>query len=404
MKVKDSRTTTAVLVLTRSSILAELRDVLDAEGFTVFAMVSPSSLDQLRHDTPFGLIVVDESLTQTEATRIREHPGRARQFAVLRVMLDGTSRSRDVLTGEAVTEEVVSGPGTAEEVAFRVKAQLLRMGYALPQSVESSAVGSARHGKVTAVFSLKGGVGKSTVAVNLAVGLATESQARVLLLDADLVAGDVGVLLDLKGQYTLRDVCVRQVYEWDSLERMIVHHTSGVSALLRPTDLRDLTNLDTSAIPEIVPICSRVYDHIIINMSPSLEEMNARLLDVADRILVVMTPEMPAIHATRRLVELTKTLGYSGKTSLVVNRAASGIDVSSLQRTFDLPIAATIVSDGHLVVRAANEGTSLFILDPRKKHEITRNLAQLVNSVVGHKHAPTANRFRPRFLPRWLAA
>jgi len=343
MKVKDSTTRTAVLVLTRSSILSELRDVLDAEGFTVFAMASASSLDQLRHEAPYGMVIVDESLTQIEAARIFEHPSRARKFAVMRVMIDGSSRSRDALSTEASTEELVANPGTAEELTFRVKAQLLRMGYTLPHHGESAAAGSTRHGRVTAVFSLKGGVGKSTIAVNLAVGLATESQSRVLLIDADLVAGDMGVLLDLKGQYTLRDVCVRQVYEWDSLERMIVHHSSGVSALLRPTDLRDLTNLDTTAIPEIVPVCSRMYAHVIINMSPSLEEMNARLLDVADRILVVMTPEMPAIHATRRLVELANTLGYSSKTSPVVTRAATGIYLSFLQRSFDLPVAATIV-------------------------------------------------------------
>jgi pilus assembly protein CpaE len=306
--------------------------------------------------------------------------------------------------GSGINEEVVTSPGTAEELAFRVKAQMLRMGYAIPRNAESSGQTSGTRGSVTAVFSLKGGVGKSTIAVNLAVGLATESKARVLIIDADLVAGDVGVLLDLKGQYTLRDVCVRQVHDQDSLARMVVTHSSGVSALLRPTNLNELTNLDTSGIPDILPVVRQMYDHIIVNMSPSIEEMNARLLDGADRILVVMTPEMPSIHATQRFLELAGTIGYAAKAKLVVNRDSTGIDVTSLQHSFKVPIAARIVSDGRQVVRAANEGTSLFVLDPHKKQEITRNFAQLVNSVLGRKAQPVPTRMRPRFLPRWLAA
>jgi pilus assembly protein CpaE len=281
---------------------------------------------------------------------------------------------------------------------------MLRMGYAIPRSAESAAQAVTRRGSVTAVFSLKGGVGKSTIAVNLAVGLATESRSRVLLIDADLVAGDVGVLLDLKGQYTLRDVCVRQVHDQDSLARMVVSHPTGVSALLRPTHLNELTNLDTSGIPDILPVCRQMYDHIIINMSPSIEEMNARLLDSADRILVVMTPEMPSIHATQRFLELANSIGYAAKSKLVVNRAETGIDVSSLQHSFKVPVVARIVSDGRTVVRAANEGTSLFVLDPHKKQEITRNFAQLVNTVLDRKHSASPTPIRTRFLPRWLAA
>jgi Flp pilus assembly CpaE family ATPase len=403
MRAQDSTLTTAVLVLTRSPMLSELRDLLHLEGFATLAMDSASSLDDLGDGTQFGLVVADESLTAVEAKRLVEHPRRARQYAILRVIQDGAGPQRDWLPRGAVTVEVVTSPGTAQELAFRVKAQLLRMGYPLPPSGAPVRT-PPRRGSVTAVFSLKGGVGKSTIAVNLAVGLATEAGSRVLLIDADLVAGDVGVLLDLKGQYTLSDVCVRQVYDRDSLARMVVPHSSGVSVLLRPTDLNDLTYLDTSPIPEILPACREMYDHIIINMSPSVEEMNARLLDNADRILVIMTPEMPSIHATRRLLDLAGPLGYLSKMSLVVNRATSGIDVASVQHSFDVPIAARIVSDGRQVVRAANEGTSLFVLDPRKKQEITRNFAQLVDSVLGRKRKSAATRIRPRFVPRWLAA
>ena len=404
MRAQDSTPNIAVLVLTCIPILSELRDLLDSECFTTFGIRSPSALDQLSDETPFGLIVVDDSLSPDESMRILEHHGRARQYAILRVVFNGTKKPRDWLSTGAVNEEVVVAPGTAEELVFRVKAQMLRMGYSLPRSADSGTKVATGRGSITAVFSLKGGVGKSTVAVNLGVGLAIESKSRVLLIDADLVAGDVGVLLDLKGQYTLRDVCVRQVYDQESLARMVVPHSSGVFALLRPTNLNELTHLDTSGIPDILPVCRQMFDHIIINMSPSIEEMNARLLDAADRILVVMTPEMPSIHATQRFLEVASTIGYAEKTKLVVNRAATGIDVASLQHSFNVPISARIVSDGRQVVRAANEGTSLFVLDPNKKQQITRDFAQLVNTVLGRKQPAIPTRIRPRFLSRWLAA
>ncbi len=380
MRAQDSTPNIAVLVLTCIPILSELRDLLDSEGFTTFGIHSPSALDQLSDETPFGLIVVDDSLSPDESMRILEHHGRARQYAILRVVFNGTKKPRDWLSTGAVNEEVVVAPGTAEELVFRVKAQMLRMGYSLPRSADSGTKVATGRGSITAVFSLKGGVGKSTVAVNLGVGLAIESKSRVLLIDADLVAGDVGVLLDLKGQYTLRDVCVRQVYDQESLARMVVPHSSGVFALLRPTNLNELTHLDTSGIPDILPVCRQMFDHIIINMSPSIEEMNARLLEVAS------------------------TIGYAEKTKLVVNRAATGIDVASLQHSFNVPISARIVSDGRQVVRAANEGTSLFVLDPNKKQQITRDFAQLVNTVLGRKQPAIPTRIRPRFLSRWLAA
>jgi hypothetical protein len=107
------------------------------------------------------------------------------------------------------------------------------------------------------------------------------------------------------------------------------------------------------------------------------------VLDVADRILVVCTPEISTTHNTSRFLEVAQVLDYAHKLTLVLNRANSGVRMDAMESTLGLPVSATIVSAGRPVVDAANQGMALVTKDPRRQEQVTRDLGRLIDLVAG---------------------
>jgi pilus assembly protein CpaE len=132
-----------------------------------------------------------------------------------------------------------------------------------------------------------------------------------------------------------------------------------------------------------------MYDFVIVDTHPAFDELNLQLLDVADRVLVVTTPELSATANTSSFLQIADSLGYKEKVTIVLNRANSGIRMDALEGTIGMAVSASVVSAGRTVVDAGNEGASLFSHDPSMKEKVTRDLAQLVEIVTGQ---PRPNR------------
>ena len=182
------------------------------------------------------------------------------------------------------------------------------------------------------MFSNKGGVGKSTIAVNLAVGLRRLHGDRVLLIDADLYYGDLEPLLDAHGRHTIADLCIRQSRESDSLMSLTTAHPSGISFLPRPAEMARIETLDMSLLVQALPVYANLFDHVVVNMSTALDEFNLSILDAAHRIVVVTTPEMPSAVNTARFMEVAARLKLASKTSVVLNRADSGTSTDTIEQ------------------------------------------------------------------------
>ena len=120
---------------------------------------------------------------------------------------------------------------------------------------------------------------------------------------------------------------------------------------------------------------------MIVDLHPSYSPLNRAVFDTADRIMVPVTPDLPAIRAVIKLVEVADELGVRDRLSLVVNRAQSGVSVPDLEQAVGLPSFGQIRSGGMLVVRALNEGRSLVEIAPREK--ITQEFLELADSVLG---------------------
>jgi len=127
---------------------------------------------------------------------------------------------------------------------------------------------------------------------------------------------------------------------------------------------------------------------VIVDCAASLDELNLDLLEAATRVLLVVTPEMGALHNTARFLGLAERLGHSEKLTLVLNRSNSGISVEDLQRTLGIPVACGVVSAGRMMLEAVNEGTTLFAMDPTRRERITQDLAAVVELVAGREQPP----------------
>jgi len=239
---------------------------------------------------------------------------------------------------------------------------------------------------VLAVFNPKGGVGKTLVATNLASALVERGQ-RVLLIDADTVTGHVPASLGMDAVPTVIDAWRDEleggpVVTFDELASV---HSSGLKVLPLASNPIGTELLEPGRVAGAIAVAKRQVDFLIIDLHPSYSAINRAMFDRADRILVPVTPDMPAITATIKLRDVAEELGMRERLTLIANRANSGIKVEDLERAVAIPLFGQIRSGGLLVVRCANEGKTLHELAAKEK--ITADFDAIADRLVGAEEA-----------------
>ena len=184
------------------------------------------------------------------------------------------------------------------------------------------------------------------------------------------------------------DVCGTEDPDLFALPKAVVPHDSGASVLLRPPDPLSVEKIKPRNFVDAIERYRSLYEHVIVDCAASLDELNLDLLESATRILLVVTPEMGALHNTARFLGLAERLGQSDKISLVLNRSNSGINTEDLSRMLGMPVACGVVSAGRMMLDAVNEGTTLFAMDPTRRERITQDLAAIVELVAGREQPP----------------
>lgn len=183
----------------------------------------------------------------------------------------------------------------------------------------------SRAGHVIVVYSPQGGAGCTTIATNLASGLMREG-IKVLLIDADLQFGDVGMFLNLNAQSTISDIA-EDVEELDTdfLDNIVVTHDSGLKALLgpaKPAFADEIRENYPGAVAQIVKKIESYYDFVIIDTSSTLDAVNIPLLDMATKIVLVTNPTLPSVKNVRLILDLFEQLAYpKERVVLTLNRA-----------------------------------------------------------------------------------
>jgi pilus assembly protein CpaE len=388
-----------VLIVSRDPEVKQVAAVLQADGLTARTVALPRELQRALNTKTRFVVVLDAELAADDTVVSAEMLEKLHALPSL-VLVSPTADMLNQSSAENPSiEEFVRKPIATSVLALRVKALILGAGMALPTTKGAPIVeqgpldlSSDSRGELTAVFSVKGGSGKSTIAANLAAGLASLYSLDTLLVDANLWFGDLGVLLNLTSSRSSFDVCGTDDPDLFALPKAVVPHVSGASVLLRPPDPLSVEKIKLRSFVDAVERYRSLYEHVIVDCAAALDELNLDLLENSTRILLVVTPEMGALHNTARFLGLAERLGHNHKISLVLNRSNSGISSEDLQRTLGIPVSCGVVSAGRMMLDAVNEGTTLFAMDPMRKERITQDLAAVVELVAGRAQPPVQRR------------
>lgn len=256
--------------------------------------------------------------------------------------------------------------------------------HAPPPSPYPAPISSSRSRQhVIAVFSGKGGVGRSVVALNLAITLRQLTQERVALVDADLQAGDVHVLLNMNTSSSIDDL-----REAISLDAEIIHHSmavhdSGLMVLRAPLSPESAERFTEDEMKRIMVDLRENFDYLVVDMSTNYSDANLMILEMANQVVLVTTLELTSLNKVTRFFDVAGRLGFpEQKIVLVCNRVQSyyGIKPQQLEGQLRHRVAALLPEENQLMVNAVNRGVP-FVLYQRN-HAVTRQFAALAKQLA----------------------
>ena len=244
--------------------------------------------------------------------------------------------------------------------------------------------------RILSVFAPKGGVGKTTIAFNLAVALA-QHDARTVLIDGSLQFGDLRALLKVPVDApSILDLPTDRIAESD-LSDVLWRDPSGIDILLAPPRVEMAEMVTPRDVDKILSLLRRVYNAIVIDMSSVISDINLSFLDASDTIVEIVTYDSTTIHNTIAMADTFRSIGYpASKVRYLVNRAdsAGGIEAEDLHRALGRVPEHRVVSDGQLVVRSNNEGVPFVLADASA--QVSQDIVRVAGELLGAARVPAA--------------
>jgi pilus assembly protein CpaE len=242
--------------------------------------------------------------------------------------------------------------------------------------------------QVVTVFGTKGGVGKTTIAVNLAVLLA-KTKKKVAIVDLDLQFGDISVFLNLMPRRTIAELAQEgSNIDINLVESYMIPHISGIKVLPAPGRPEYAELVTTSQVESIIATLKTTYDYVIIDTPPLFNDTNLSSLEYSTQILLALSLDLATIKNVKLSMELLDSLHYKGKTKMILNRSSEDMGIKALdaEEILEFMIAAHMPSDGKLCVSALNKGIPFVLSDPGTKiSQSIKNISELVINDKGYQ-------------------
>ena len=271
--------------------------------------------------------------------------------------------------------------------------------------------GKSRNSRIIAVAGASGGVGCTSVAVNLGCILAANPANTVALVDLDLACGDADVFLDTIPDYSLIDVTQNVArLDFQLLKRSLTKHSSGLYLLPRPVQLQDVRLINPDSLRRVFGLLKATFSHIVIDLSKGFTETDLSAMEFANDVLVVVQLDLPCLRNLVRLqMSFDEIEGLRDKLKIVVNRVGleSGqIKLKKARESIGRDIFVQIPNDYRTMVEVRNNGVPL--LEHAPKAAITMAMQQMAtaicnNGVVEQTVEPAENTSNSSWMNFWPA-
>jgi pilus assembly protein CpaE len=410
---------TVLIVDDSPSSVPELKAILEASDYHVLTALRAEEALEILRMSKVDCVVAEALLPGmdgfTFVRQIRSLPNLA-HLAV--IMLSVRSAPEDYAAGfDAGADDYFVKPLEPPKLLAAIggniaKAEVrTRSGMAHQVSSVPAVIGPRKkeRGDIISVFSLKGGVGTTTIAVNLAVGIKKWApSARVGLIDLSLEEGLDSLLLDVMPTSTIVEWAQEDVSEAspNQLNQYFVQHSSGISLMAAPQSPEQAEIIKPSVVRRMLELAPQVFDYVVVDTQSTFSEISLIALEASAQIVLPVTPDMAALKSTVSTLRILKALTIQQtRIKVLLNEIIprAGLTKEQLETGLGRP-TVTIPHSGSAFVEAANQGTPLVVVDPRTPGarailEVAKSLCEPEVESVDAEAVETGGlfgRFRPR--------
>jgi len=250
-------------------------------------------------------------------------------------------------------------------------------------------------GRMTAVFSSKGGCGTSFIATNIAACATT----KTLLVDLNLEAGDLALFLGVEPRHSIADmISHRGVLDSELISAYVTPHSANLHLLPAPREVDPVDKIKPEHVFEVLQRLRECYDHVVLDPQHTFDAVTMTALDQSDKIVLVLTLDIPAIRSAKRALQFFDKIGYPReKTLIFVNRWSKlvDLDLRQVEEFLGGPVAGCLLSDYQMVVNSINLGTPL--VKSNSSSKISRGILQFAQALSSSKtvkaEEPKSRRF-----------
>lgn len=354
-------------------------------------------IDVARQSCPDAVVIALDSDHQKALQLIQQLTIEFPHMPILAVSARGDGQS--ILQAlRAGAKEFLTAPVVLEELLLALQ----RLRANRPAGDTSNPINGATRGEslVVSVVGSKGGVGCTSLAVNVACNMAQDQKQNVALVDLDLALGDADVALDLIPDYTLADVAVNvDRLDMQFLRRSLCKHESGLSLLPHPVQMEDISLIHEEHLGRVIGLLRASYSHLVFDLSKRFTPTDLTAMRMSDVILLVAQLELTSLrNVVRMLHTMDKEDGLGDKVRVVMNRVGGDdgdITLEKAQETIGKPIYWQVPNDFKAMLGARNSGVPLLTHAPRTK--VHQSLVGLANALTGKVPAEAPKKERRGF-------